>query len=104
LQTKGAAAATFEEISKRSRYSRGLVGQRFGSKEGLIEAIIAYHGDDETGVTPTPVTSDNQSDCFLDGVDDYQLDALAAAPFIWRLETGSHSGCPSPYATYARKT
>lgn len=39
---EGVSAATFEEISRRSGLSRGLVGQRFGSKQGLIDAVVAY--------------------------------------------------------------
>jgi AcrR family transcriptional regulator len=41
----GVSASTFEAIARRSGYSRGLVGQRFGSKLGLIEAVIAYLHD-----------------------------------------------------------
>ena len=39
---RGVNAATFEEIAKEAGLSRGLVTQRFGSKRGLIEAVIAY--------------------------------------------------------------
>ncbi|WP_304167304.1 TetR/AcrR family transcriptional regulator [Phenylobacterium aquaticum] len=38
---RGMGAATFENIGARAGYSRGLVTQRFGSKQGLIEAMIA---------------------------------------------------------------
>ena len=38
---RGMGAATFENIGARAGYSRGLVTQRFGSKRGLIEALIA---------------------------------------------------------------
>ena len=38
----GVSAATFEAIGRRGGYSRGLVGMRFGSKLGLIEAVIDY--------------------------------------------------------------
>src|SRR5246127_4250465 len=41
----GVSAATFEAIGQRGGYSRGLVGQRFGSKLGLIEAVIAHLHD-----------------------------------------------------------
>ncbi len=36
----GVAAATFERIGERAGLSRGLVTQRFGSKEGLIHALV----------------------------------------------------------------
>ncbi len=38
---RGLAAATFENIGLRAGYSRGLATQKFGSKQGLIEALIA---------------------------------------------------------------
>src|SRR5882757_4807500 len=45
VSEEGVSASTFEAIARRSGYSRGLVGQRFGSKLGLIEAVITYlHG------------------------------------------------------------
>jgi len=47
VSEEGVSAATFEAIGRRGGYSRGLVGQRFGSKLGLIEAVIAYLHDDK---------------------------------------------------------
>ena len=42
---QGVAAATFEAIGREAGFSRGLVTQRFGSKDGLIRALIEYlHG------------------------------------------------------------
>lgn len=38
----GVSAATFDNIGRKGGYSRGLVGQRFGSKQGLIEAVIEH--------------------------------------------------------------
>ncbi|WP_374574416.1 TetR/AcrR family transcriptional regulator [Phenylobacterium sp.] len=38
---RGVGAATFENIGQRAGYSRGLATQKFGSKQGLIEALIA---------------------------------------------------------------
>jgi AcrR family transcriptional regulator len=43
----GVSATTFDAIGRRGGYSRGLVGQRFGSKLGLIEAVIAYLHDNK---------------------------------------------------------
>src|SRR5258706_7497724 len=49
VSEEGVSASTFEAIARRSGYSRGLVGQRFGPKLGLIEAVIAYlHGGRES--------------------------------------------------------
>lgn len=42
VANRGVSAATFEEIGKEAGLSRGLATQRFGSKRGLIEAVIAY--------------------------------------------------------------
>jgi AcrR family transcriptional regulator len=39
---QGVSAATFETIGQRAGYSRGLATQKFGSKSGLIERVIAY--------------------------------------------------------------
>lgn len=41
----GVAAATFDTIGREAGYSRGLVTQRFGSKDGLIRALIAFLHD-----------------------------------------------------------
>lgn len=38
----GVTAATFEAIGREAGYSRSLVTQRFGSKQGLTDAVIAF--------------------------------------------------------------
>jgi AcrR family transcriptional regulator len=38
----GVSAATFEAVGQRGGYSRSLVTRRFGSKQGLIDAVISY--------------------------------------------------------------
>lgn len=40
VSEQGVAAATFDVIGKEAGYSRGLVTQRFGSKDGLIRQLI----------------------------------------------------------------
>jgi AcrR family transcriptional regulator len=47
VSEEGVSAATFEAIGRRGGYSRGLVGARFGSKLGLIEAVIGYLHDEK---------------------------------------------------------
>jgi len=42
---RGVSAATFEAIGQRGGYSRSLVTRRFGSKQGLIDAVIDYLGE-----------------------------------------------------------
>ena len=39
---QGVASATFDAIAREAGFSRGLVTQRFGSKEGLIRTLIAH--------------------------------------------------------------
>lgn len=39
---QGVSSATFDTIGREAGFSRGLVTQRFGSKEGLIRAVIAF--------------------------------------------------------------
>jgi AcrR family transcriptional regulator len=39
---RGVGAATFDAIGQTAGYSRGLATQRFGSKQGLIDAVITY--------------------------------------------------------------
>lgn len=39
---QGVRAATFEAIGTRAGYSRGLAAQKFGSKLGMTEALIAH--------------------------------------------------------------
>jgi len=41
VSDQGVSAATFDAIGKEAGYSRGLVTQRFGSKDGLIRSLIA---------------------------------------------------------------
>lgn len=42
IAEQGVAAATFEAIGQRAGYSRGLATQHFGSKRGLIDAVVEY--------------------------------------------------------------
>jgi AcrR family transcriptional regulator len=42
---RGVSAATFEAVGRRGGYSRSLVTCRFGSKQGLIDAMISYLHD-----------------------------------------------------------
>lgn len=41
IAAEGVSAATLERIGLRAGYSRGLATQKYGSKQGLIEALIA---------------------------------------------------------------
>lgn len=39
---RGVASVTFESIAERAGYSRGLAFQKFGSKDGLLEAVTDF--------------------------------------------------------------
>ena len=59
---QGVASITFDSIGERAGYSRGLAFQKFGSKDGLLEAVINHlhdeveqaqhdaHSEDVTGI------------------------------------------------------
>lgn len=42
VAAQGVSAATFDAIGREANFSRGLVTQRFGSKDGLIRALITH--------------------------------------------------------------
>lgn len=42
IASSGVGAATFEALGRESGFSRGLATQRFGSKQKLIEAVLAH--------------------------------------------------------------
>ena len=49
IATEGFAAASLERIGQIAGYSRGLASQKFGSKDGVVKAVIAFliqRGDD----------------------------------------------------------
>lgn len=58
IATEGVAAATLERVGAAAGFSRGLATQRFGSKQALIEALIAHlHGRLETLLAEAHVES-----------------------------------------------
>lgn len=42
IEAEGFAAVTFERVGAVAGYSRGLAAQRFGSKDGLVRAVIDF--------------------------------------------------------------
>lgn len=57
VSEKGVAAATFDAIGREAGYSRGLVTQRFGSKDGLIRSLItALHAWQRDALDEAQVT------------------------------------------------
>ncbi|OXE35580.1 MAG: TetR family transcriptional regulator [Phenylobacterium zucineum] len=49
----GLTAATFENVGRRAGYSRGLAAQKFGSKQGLVEALVAHLESRQAGLWPS---------------------------------------------------
>jgi len=57
---ESAAAVTFESIAKRAGYSRGLAHNKFGSKKGLMKAVIDYLHEKRFD-SPVTLVLDNKS-------------------------------------------
>src|ERR1022692_136225 len=88
VSEEGVSAATFEAIARRGGYSRGLVGQRFGSKLGLIEAVIAYlHDENESFAQDRRIDALPGLDALLTYVDLYvqRLTKLGEVQAYFRL-------------------
>ena len=45
IEREGFAAVTFERVGALAGYSRGLAAHHFGSKDGLVRAVIAFISD-----------------------------------------------------------
>ena len=72
IQERGMAAATFENIGARAGCSRGLATRHFGSKQGLIEALIARLQERRDGaLDDSGKANANGLDDVLDFVDSY---------------------------------
>lgn len=68
----GVSAVTFEAIGREAGYSRGLATQRFGSKRGLIEAVIArLHEAQESALLAHEIDSRPGLEAVLSFVDVY---------------------------------
>lgn len=69
---RGVSAATFEAIGRNAGYSRGLATQKFGSKQGLIEALIAdLHAQQEAGLAARHIDDMPGLEALLEYVDLY---------------------------------
>ena len=42
IEAEGFAAVTFDRVGAEAGYSRGLAAHKFGSKDGLVRAVIAF--------------------------------------------------------------
>ncbi len=76
----GVSAATFDAIGREAGYSRGLATQRFGSKQGLIEAVIRHlHEQQEAALLAHDIDGLPGLEAVLTFVDVY-LRALSGEP------------------------
>lgn len=87
IAERGVNAATFDNIGQRAGYSRGLATQKFGSKQGLIEALIAHlHARGDAGFAEHQIDAMPALDAVLAYVDDYlrnlETDSEVRAYFI----------------------
>lgn len=75
VAAEGVSAATFEAICRKAGYSRGLVTQRFGSKDGLIEMVINYlHARHEAALSTAGIDALRGFEAVLKYVDLYLHD------------------------------
>ena len=73
----GVGALTFEAIGEKSGYSRGLVTQRFGSKRGLIDAMIErLHGEMQGMIAARGIEALPGLDAILSWTDLYLREAF----------------------------
>lgn len=87
IAERGVSAATFDNIGQRAGYSRGLATQKFGSKQGLIETLIAHlHARGDATFAERQVETMPGLDAILAYVDDYlrnlETDSEVRAYFI----------------------
>jgi AcrR family transcriptional regulator len=47
IASQGVGAVTFESVGRAGGFSRGLATQRFGSKQGLIDAVLGHLHDQQ---------------------------------------------------------
>lgn len=72
VAARGVSAATFEAIGRAAGYSRGLATQKFGSKQGLIEALIAdLHEKQDAGLAAHHIDEAPGLEAVLEYVDLY---------------------------------
>lgn len=102
----GVAAATFEAIGKQAGYSRGLATQRFGSKQGLIEALVDnLHQRFEDGLAEARIDDLPGLEALLAVVDLYltQLELAAEGQAYFVLMAGAVADRSSLTAVFAQE-
>jgi AcrR family transcriptional regulator len=77
---EGVAAATFDRIGRHAGYSRGLASHKFGSKDGLVRALIAHlHARQDEMLALSDVAHMNGLEALMAYVRAH-YDALSAEP------------------------
>lgn len=72
IAEQGVRAATFDAIGQKAGYSRGLATQKFGSKQGMIETLIAHlHEQQDEALEAAGVDAAPGLDALLGYVDHY---------------------------------
>ena len=61
LVEEGFAAATFDRISRRAGYSRGMVTERFGSKDEFVANVIQWVADQMDAHYPSEIEKDGSA-------------------------------------------
>lgn len=92
IATRGYSQTTLEAIGVEAGYSRGLVQHRYGSKDKLLEALIAQLAADHRerlllrlrGLPPLAAL-ECEIDCYLEGMDDPPVNARAF--FVLMMES-----------------
>lgn len=92
IATRGYSQTTLESIGVEAGYSRGLVQHRYGSKDKLLEALIAQLAGDHRerlllrlrGLPPLAAL-DCEIDAYLEGMDDPPVNARAF--FVLMMES-----------------
>jgi len=101
---RGVGAVTFEAIGQAAGVSRGLATQRFGSKQGLINAVIDYlHARREEVLAAHHVADMPGLDAVLDYVDSHlrSLDAHAGGRAYFMLLAGAVADASSMREAFA---
>jgi len=72
INESGVSAATFETIGQRAGYSRGLATQHFGSKQGLIDAVVDFlHQQQDAAMASAHVDDRDGLDALLAYINRY---------------------------------
>ena len=101
---RGVGAATFDAIGQAAGYSRGLATQRFGSKQGLIDAVIAAaHQARDAALDADHVAEMDPLDAVLHYADSHlaALEAVGDSRAYFMLLAGAVADCTPQREAFA---